>query len=161
MVEPLANMIIRQIAESAELYHRLVLVVAPAGGGKTVALQAVAQQTSASLISVSLEVSKRLIELTQRQRSLQLPRILGDLIAAAPGDVILLDNIEVLFDASLKLDPLRCLQSQSRNRTLVVAWNGTVCLPPETPQASLTFSTPDHPEYRRYPAHDLKIVTPQ
>ena len=41
MTEPLADQIIRKIGQADELYHRLVLVVAPAGAGKTTALQEV------------------------------------------------------------------------------------------------------------------------
>ena len=37
MAEPLADQIIRKVKQAAELYHRLILVVAPAGAGKTAA----------------------------------------------------------------------------------------------------------------------------
>ena len=36
--------------------------------------------------------------------------------------MILLDNIEVIFDVALKQDPLRLLQRLSRNKTVVAAW---------------------------------------
>jgi ATP/maltotriose-dependent transcriptional regulator MalT len=39
MAEPLADRLIRRIGQAAELYHRLVMLVAPAGAGKTAALQ--------------------------------------------------------------------------------------------------------------------------
>ncbi len=39
MAESLADQIIRKIEQAAELYHRLLLVVAPMGGGKTTALR--------------------------------------------------------------------------------------------------------------------------
>jgi hypothetical protein len=55
---------------------------------------------------------------------------------------VLLDNLELLFDISLKLDPLRCLQDLARDKTIVAAWNGTVTA------GHLTYATPDHPEYR-------------
>ena len=61
------------------------------------------------------------------------------------ADVILLDNIEVLFDVSLKQDPLRLLQGLSRNKTVVAAWSGSI------DGEHMVYATPDHPEYRRYP----------
>ena len=67
---------------------------------------------------------------------------------------MLLDNIELLFDASLALDPLRLLEEISRNWTLVVAWPGHV------EGGWLIYARPGHPEYRRYPVGDLMIVTP-
>jgi hypothetical protein len=67
--------------------------------------------------------------------------------------VVLIDNIEILFEVSLKQDPLRLLQQISRNRTVVATWNGTIA------GGYLTYAATNHPEYRRYPAHDLLIVT--
>ena len=49
MAEPLADSVIRGIGQAAELYHRLVILVAPAGAGKTAALQDVHERTGAPL----------------------------------------------------------------------------------------------------------------
>jgi len=69
MAEPLADQIIRKAKQAAELYHRLILVVAPAGGGKTTALQHVRDLTGAPLVNVNRELSRRMLELTERQRT--------------------------------------------------------------------------------------------
>lgn len=37
-MEPLAEQIMRKVKQVAELYHRLILVIAPAGAGKTTML---------------------------------------------------------------------------------------------------------------------------
>ncbi len=58
MAEPLADQIIRKISQAAELYHRLLLVVAPAGAGKTAALHAVRDRSGALLVNVNLELSR-------------------------------------------------------------------------------------------------------
>ena len=80
MPEPLADQIIRKIKQAAELYHRLMLVVAPAGAGKTTALQDVRDRTGAPLININLELSCRMLELTERQRTLQLPRLFREIV---------------------------------------------------------------------------------
>jgi hypothetical protein len=49
---------------------------------------------------------------------------LANLPAAAQAGLVLLDNIELLFDVHLKQDPLRLLQGLSRNKTVVATWNG-------------------------------------
>jgi hypothetical protein len=143
----------RRIGQAAELYHRLVILVAPCGAGKTAALQDVHERTSAPLINVNLELTRRMLDLTERQRALQLPRLLSEIVGQSASDVVLLDNIEVLFDMSLKQDPLRLLQGLSRNRTVVVAWSGSI------DGANVIYATPDHPEYRRYPIGDLLAVS--
>jgi len=155
MSEPLADRVIRRIGQAAELYHRLVMLVAPAGAGKTVALQDVHERTAAPLVNVNLELSRRMLDLTERQRALQLPRLLAEIVGASAADVILLDNIEVLFDVSLKQDPLRLLQGLSRNKTVVAAWGGSI------DGAHMVYAMPDHPEYRRYPLRDFLVVSPE
>jgi hypothetical protein len=110
MAEPLADTVIRKIGQAAELYHRLVILVAPAGAGKTAALLDVHVRTAVPLINVNLELSRHMLDLTERQRALQLPRLLAEIVGASETDAILLDNVEVLFDVSLKQDPLRLLQ---------------------------------------------------
>ena len=91
--------------------------------------------------------------LTERQRILRVSLLVDQIIGKTGDQVVLIDNIEILFEVSLKQDPLRLLQQISRNRTLVSAWNGTIA------GGYLTYAAPNHPEYRRYPAHDLLVVT--
>ncbi|ROQ92181.1 BREX-3 system P-loop-containing protein BrxF [Desulfosoma caldarium] len=191
MAESLADQIIEKIGQAAELYYRLVLLVAPAGSGKTAVLRDVHERTGSPLINVNLELSRRMLNLTERQRVLQLPGLLAQIVAASEADVVapereatcqagvvLLDNIELLFDVSLKQDPLRLLQGLSRNKTVVAAWSGEIRnerrgLRSElgTPDNSsritqssslyLVYATPDHPEYQRYPLRDLLVVNPK
>jgi hypothetical protein len=158
MPAPLPDEILQKIDDVAESYHRLVIVAGLSASGKTAAMQEVARRTESPLVNVNLELSRRLLELTERRRALQVPRLLGEIISDTPGDVVLLDNIEILFDASLKQDPLRCLQTLSRNRTLVVAWNGDVTAT-DVQLSSLTFAIPGHTEYVQYPMRDLAVVT--
>jgi hypothetical protein len=155
MAEPLSDGVIRKIGQAAELYHRLVMLVAPAGAGKTAALQDVHERTAAPLININLELSRCMLDLTERQRALMLPRLLAEIVDASAADVVLLDNIEVLFDVSLKQDPLRLLQGLSRNKTVVAAWSGSV------DREHMVYATPDHPEYRRYPLRDFLVVNPE
>lgn len=155
MAEPLADRVIRRIGQAAELYHRLVMLVAPAGAGKTAALQDVHERTMAPLVNVNLELSRRMLDLTERQRALQLPRLLAEIVGASAADVVLLDNVEVLFDVSLKQDPLRLLQGLSRNKTVVAAWSGS------SDGEHMVYATPDHPEYKRYPLRDFLVVNPE
>jgi len=93
-----------------------------------------------------------MLDLTERQRALQASRLLGQIVNEAPGELVLLDNIEILFDVHLKQDPLRLLQGLSRNKTIVAAWNGTIV------DGYLTYAEPGHPEYRRYPVRDFALL---
>lgn len=155
MADSLADQIMQKVGPAAGLYNRLVLVVAPAGAGKTTALQDVRNRTSAPLVNVNFELSRRMLELTEHLRVLQLPRLLQEIISNRGDEAILLDNIEVIFDINLQQDPLRLLQGLSRNKTVVAAWNGTIV------DDHLTYAAPGHPEYRRYPMRDFLVVSPE
>lgn len=155
MTESLADQVMRQINQTADLYYRLLTVVAPAGAGKTSALREVQKRTGAPLININLELSLQMLDLTERQRALQLPRILGNIVDGVDGEAVLLDNIEILFDLSLRQDPLRLLLGLSRNKTIIVAWNGT------TAGGQLSYAAPEHPEYKRYPTRDFLVASPE
>jgi ABC-type hemin transport system ATPase subunit len=155
MAEPLADQVVRKINQAAELYHRLMLVVAPAGAGKTTALREVQERVGAPLVNVNLDLSRQMLDLTERQRALQLPRLLREMLNDAAGEVVLFDNIEILFDVSLKQDPLRLLHGLSRNKTVVAAWNGSI------DGNHMVYAVPDHPEYRRYMVRDFLVASPE
>ncbi len=152
MVEPLVEQIIHKIDQAVQLYYRLILVVAPGGMGKTVALREVAKHTEFGYTNINLALSQRLLSLTERQRSLQVFRLLDEIVEENGTQVVLLDNIELLFDTSLKQDPLRLLQGISRNRTVVASWNGSI------ENAHLIYAQLDHPEYRRYSTTGLLVI---
>jgi hypothetical protein len=152
MVESLAEQIIRKIDQATQLYYRLILVVAPSGMGKTAAFREVGKHMEFGYTNISLELSQRLLGLTERQRSLHIFRLLNEIVGENGTQVVFLDNIELLFDTSLKQDPLRLLQGISRIRTVVASWNGNI------EHEHLIYAQPDHPEYRRYPTTGLLVI---
>jgi len=152
--ETLAGQILQRVDEAPALYYRLVLVVGPSGAGKTASLRTVAARTGSAVCNVNLELSRRMLDLTERQRAMRVPRLLSDIVNTAAPGLALLDNTEMLFDVSLQLDPLRLLEGLSRNRPVVATWNGTI------EGDTLTYAVPDHLEHRRYPVGNLLIVTP-
>ena len=154
MVPTVADRVIEKTGQALMMYHRLVLVVGSSGVGKTNVLKEVSSRVAAPLVNVNLELSRRMLDLTERQRLLELPRILSEIVDAVASnhDIVLLDNIEILFDASLKRDPLGLLQQLSRYKTVVAAWNGRI------DDGYLVYAVPGHSEFRRYPLMDFLFV---
>jgi hypothetical protein len=151
MAEPIHDKIKRSLQAAEGLYHRLVLLVGETGSGKTGVLRDVAEEFGASVINVNLALSSELLELTAKQRSLRLPGILDQIADEAQG-LVVLDNLEILFDKDLQQDPLRLLQGLSRNRAVVASWNGTMT------SGRLLYAETGHPEYRSYDSVDALIV---
>lgn len=139
----LAEEIRTNLQEAHGLYCRLILVVGPAGSGKTAALLSLAESGGFPYLNLNFLLSQRLLEYPSRARAYRLRDALNEILKVS-GDVVVLDNIEILFDPHLKQDPLRLLQLASRNRTIVASWNG------EAVGRTLTYATAGHPEHRRY-----------
>lgn len=134
------------------LYHRLVLVVGKSRSGKSVVLKDVANELNIPVTNVNLEISALLLDLSNKQRLLRLPELLGEFLKNVHPFVIL-DNTEILFDKDLKQDPLRILQGISRNRTVIASWGGSF------ENGRLQYAEPGHSEYRIYDSVGALIVT--
>ncbi len=148
----LSNRITHALAETPGLYYRLVLAVGAPQCGKTGALRELRSSRGWPSLNVNLALCERLLELTRKQRALRVPRILAEMVDGLEGEVVLLDNLEVLFDSQLAQDPLRLLQGLARNRTVVAAWPGGY------DGEILTYAEPGHPEWRRYRSPEAMVV---
>jgi len=71
--------------------------------GKTKALNDLGKELGVEITNLNLLLSKQLLEMTPKQRSLQLTKIIENTIRGE-GDTIILDNIELLFE-NLKCKP--------------------------------------------------------
>ena len=76
----LVDQIVSLLPQAADLYYQLIVVVAPSGKGKTLVLHEVAQQSGGTYINVGLELSRRLVELTARERVQKAQLLLRDIV---------------------------------------------------------------------------------
>jgi RNase adaptor protein for sRNA GlmZ degradation len=151
MAVPLTD-VLQAIRQAGDLYHCLVLLVGPQGSGKTAAIQALAKSQAYPLINVNLQLCKAMLELTRSQRTRQVERLFKAVVGDASAKVVLLDNLEVLFEPGLEVEPLRLLLNASRNQTLVAAWNGTFR------DGTLVYAEPGHPEFAQYKQVEALVV---
>lgn len=132
------------VASASRCHFRLVLLIGSPRSGKTQLLQRMAKSEGLTLLNLNLSLAEQLLDLTQKQRPVRVQRLLAKLVEAQAKGPVLLDNIELLFDLDLRLDPLRVLQQLARNRTIVAAWPGDLA------HGALTYAEPGHPEAQRY-----------
>lgn len=136
--------------QALEQYHRLIVV--PLECNSKINFQQVAESSNSRYINVNLLLTKRLLELTQKQRSLKAERLLKEIIGNTNNEIIFLEHLEILFDTSLQLDPLRCLQKLACNYTIVAVWSGKI------ENNHLIYAEREHPEYKSYPVDGFLAV---
>jgi ABC-type uncharacterized transport system ATPase component len=135
----------RLVDEITALHSKLILLVGRPGCGKSALLAALANRRGMKVMNVGAALGRRLAAMPQRQRALQANVAMRELADEyASGDLILLDNIELLFDRALKLDPLDLLKRHAHARRVVAVWPG------ELRDGRLSYAEMGHPEYQDY-----------
>jgi Cdc6-like AAA superfamily ATPase len=142
----------KSIRDTNNLYQKLILLVGKSGSGKTKVLQEISEDLAAPMINVNLEISYRLLDLPVDKRASTLSRLFSQVINDSESEIVLLDNIEILFDKSLQQNPLALLQTNSKNKAMIAAWNGKI------ESERLIYAMPDHHEYRSYPIEKTGIT---
>lgn len=131
------------------LQSKLVLLVGPPRSGKTALLHLLGTSHGLTPLNVGAELGSRLACMPLRQRHLQTTTILRELAQHhAPGDLLLLDNIELLFDRSLQLDPLELLKRHAHVKRVVAVWPGEI--QGNARAGRLTYAELGHPESQDY-----------
>lgn len=143
----------RLVDEIGAVHSKLILLVGGPGIGKTALLVALAESRHATALNVGAELGSRLAPLSQRQRLLQANTIFRELADRhVIDDLLLVDNIELLFDRTLQLDPLDLLKRHAYARRVVAVWPGALQgeLHGNAKTGRLTYAHMGHPEYQDY-----------
>ena len=135
----------RLVGEIAALHSKLILLVGAPRTGKTALLGALAKSRNATPLNIGAALGSRLSAIPQKQRPLEAGSILRELADQhASGDLLLLDNIELLFDRTLQLDPLDLLKRHAHARRVVAVWPG------QLRDGRLIYAEMGHPEHQDY-----------
>ena len=135
----------RLVDEVGALHSKLILIIGAPRTGKTALLRALANDRGVEVLSVGSELGHRLSAVPQKQRHLQTTTLLRELADQhATDDLLLLDNLELLFDKSLQIDPLDLLKRHAHVKRVVAVWPG------ELRGGRLIYADMGHPEHQDY-----------
>lgn len=137
------------ITQATRYREQLVLVTNDAASNLLIQYS---QANDIPLINLGAELSAKLLEIPHLEWPKKVAGLFNALVEKNQTSIILLDRIEVLFDRTLAIDPLKLLKSSARNLTVVVVW------PSVKSEILLTYAIPNHPEYRAYKQAELKEV---
>jgi len=107
------------------------------------------QSEEITLLELSEKLCEHLLPLSRGDRSRKGPDILAKMLNCIASEVVWIDRIQVLFEPSLELDPLRQLQELARIKPIIAIWPGQLT------EQFLTFSVPGRADYQSYTANEL------
>ena len=101
-------------------------------------------------VFLNRRLSEQLLDTPRNDRARSVPVLMQGLTQSEERDVLLLDGLEILFDRSLAIDPIKMLADCAKSKTLIVRWPGDIS------SSGLSYAVPSHPEYRVYKASDIR-----
>jgi len=102
-------------------------------------------------VNISLELSKELIVIPKTKRSTRVRRCLAEILHKFNYDVLWIERMQLLFHPELEFDPIQFFQNVSRNKTIILSWDG------EYKNNKLIYAKPGHQEYRVFSEIDAQI----
>jgi hypothetical protein len=133
-------------------HFRLVWVVGKTASERTALLRALSESKDGVFIDLGKKLSAALIEIPVPLRTASVENCFAACITESSKGVIFLDHLEVLFEPSLRINPVALVKGVSRNIPIVASWPGAVS------GNRLTFGSPDHPGYKELSEQDLEAI---
>lgn len=142
----------RLLTDAAQLNSKLILLAAGTTEEKAALLGALQESLRATPLHLGVSLAGALAELPQRERHLQTGNLLREIAQShAPTGPLLMEGVELLFDASLKANALDLLKRQSLARPVVAIWPG------EWRNGRLTYAELGNPEYQDHAADGVIV----
>ena len=149
-------MIIQRIVETVrdgqKSAERLVLLVGRPGSGKSKMLRELSTIRGWQYVNCRTFLTEELLEMVPKVRAQEASGIINKALEALKAEVIVLDDMQVLFAPVLQVDPLQLLKQLGRKFTIVAAWPGAF------DGTSLSMAATGQPEPKVYDAKGLTII---
>jgi len=140
---PELDKLARLVGEIGDLQSKLLLLVG--NGGKTQLLRMLADHIQTAPINVGAKLAHRLAATPASDRDFSTNELPREITNSAHGKApLLLDNLEVLFEPSLRINPLDFIKRLAHSRPVVAVWPGKIC------DDRLVYANMGHPEHRDY-----------
>lgn len=140
------------LTDASQLHSKLILLAGATPAERAALLGAIQESLQATPLHLGVSLAGALAELPQRERHLQAGNLLRELAQShAPTGPLLMEGVELLFDASLKVNALDLLKRQSLARPVVAIWPG------EWRNGRLTYAVLGNPEYQDHAADGVIV----
>ena len=143
----------RLVTELGDLNSKLILLVGPSGSGKTQLLRQLGATLNIEPLNVGLELGRRLAATPNNKRGFSAGELLREIAdKERTEDPLLLDNIELLFEPGLQINPLDLVRRLAHSKRVVAVWPG------ELRGDRLVYADMSHPEHRDYSRDGVVVL---
>jgi hypothetical protein len=133
------------VEDISGINSKLVLLIGPPRSGKSNLLGQLAARRQVRVLNLGAALGRELLTVPSTRRHLQAADLLKNLADDfASHGLLLMDNIELLFDRTLQLSPLDLLKRHAHARSVVAVWPG------DLREDRLSYATTGHPEHQDY-----------
>ncbi|MGI9142402.1 MAG: BREX-3 system P-loop-containing protein BrxF [Fluviibacter sp.] len=141
------------ISEIGAVNSQLILLVGPSRSGKTQLLRQLGAKLNIEPLNVGLELGHRLAATPNKKRGFSASELLREIAdRERTEDPLLLDNLELLFEPSLQINPLDLIRRLAHSRRVVAVWPG------ELRGDRLVYADMSHPEHRDYSRDGVVVL---
>ena len=143
----------RLIGEIGDLNSKLVLLVGADRSGKTKLLRELGAKLNIEPLNVGLELGRRLAATPNNKRGFSAGELLREIAdKERTDDPLLLDNLELLFEKGLQVNPLDLVKRLAHSKRVVAVWPG------ELRGDRLIYADMSHPEHRDYSRDGVVVL---
>ena len=143
----------RLIGEIGDLNSKLILLVGPGRSGKTQLLRQLGIKFNIEPLNVGLELGHRLATTPNNKRGFSAGELLREIAdKERTEDPLLLDNLELLFEPGLQINPLDLVRRLAHSKRVVAVWPG------ELRGDRLVYADMSHPEHRDYSRDGVVVL---
>lgn len=133
-------------------YYKLILIVNNDSSKLTEFLISFSQENKIKYINLNLELSKKLVEIPIVERWKFINKAIKEIVIDNQFETIILDNIDILFEEHLKIDPILEIKNISKYKKLIVSFNGRV------EDKYIIYSIPSEKEYKKYKINEMDFI---
>lgn len=145
----------RLIGEIGDLNSKLILLVGPSRSGKTQLLRQLSAKLNLDPLNVGLELGRRLAATpnNKNKRGFSAGELLREIADKERTEApLLLDNLELLFEPGLQINPLDLVRRLAHSKRVVAVWPG------ELRGDRLLYADMSHPEHRDYSRDGVVVL---
>lgn len=140
---------------NADAYINCLLIVHPDVSTLEDVVSHLHQEHEWPLLDISGQLSKGLLSISARRRSRYARTWIQDACKNVGAELVICKDIDLLFDQSLKIDPLQLFRQISREQKIIVAWPGTF------KKDTLSYAVPEHAHYDTWQNPEVDVYCPR